>query len=125
MPRQRTPLRELIVWGAAAVLAPLASAAAAAGEAGGELAPVVRLRGAVVDPVGGAIGGAVVTAVDLESGERTAVTADQRGRYRLELTPGRYRVEAAAPHFAPAAEEVVLAGGGVLDFKLPLARFYD
>jgi iron complex outermembrane receptor protein len=127
MPRQRTPLRELIVLGAAAVLAPLASAAAAAGagEAGGELAPVVRLRGAVVDPVGGAIGGAVVTAVDLESGERTAATADQRGRYRLELTPGRYRVEAAAPHFAPAAEEVVLAGGEVLDFKLPLARFYD
>jgi iron complex outermembrane recepter protein len=104
---------------AIAVLAPGGTAAAAVGAEG------VRLRGAVVDPVGGAIGGAVVTAVELATGEQTAATADERGRYRLELAPGRYRVEAVAAHFAPAAHEVVLAGDEVLDFKLPLARIYD
>ncbi len=104
---------------AIAVLAPGGTAAAAVGGGG------VRLRGAVVDPVGGAIGGAVVTAVELATGKQTAATADERGRYRLELAPGRYRVEAVAAHFAPAAQEVVLAGDEVLDFKLPLARIYD
>ena len=125
--RKWTSVRELIVCVAVAALAPGATAAAAAGGegAGADPAPEVRLRGAVVDPVGGAIHGAVVTAVHLETGERTAATADERGRYQLELTPGRYQVEAAAPYFAPAVAEIVLAGGEVLDFKLPLARVYD
>lgn len=125
--RRWTPVRERIVYVAVAALALGGTAAAAAGgeEAGGDPAPEVRLRGAVVDPVGGAIDGAVVAAVNLETGERTAAVADERGRYRLELAPGRYRVEAAAPYFEPAAEEVALAGGEELDFKLPLPRVYD
>jgi iron complex outermembrane receptor protein len=113
-----TPVRELIVWVAVAALAPAVAA-------GADPAPEVRLRGAVADPIGGAIDGAVVTAVNTETGERTAATADGRGRYRLAVTRGLYRVEAVAPHFAPAAEEVLLAGDGVLDFELPLARVYD
>src|SRR5688500_13332770 len=91
------PVLELVVCVAVAALAPDGTAAAAAGAVEGDPAPAVRLRGAVVDPVGGAIHGAVVTAANLETGERTAATADERGRYRLELAPGRYRVEAVAP----------------------------
>ena len=82
--RKWTPVRELIVCVTVAALAPGATAAAAAGAegAGGDPAPEVRLWGAVVDPVGGAIDGAVVAAVNLETGEQTAAVADERGRYR-------------------------------------------
>jgi iron complex outermembrane receptor protein len=105
----------------------VAALAGGAAAAAGETAEPegVRLHGQVADPFGGPIAGAVVTAVSLETGETAAATADRRGRYGLVLRPGSYRVAAAAPHFAPAEEEVALAGGEVLDFELALARVYD
>ncbi len=112
---------------AAAVGEERASESAAAADPVAAPAPV-RLRGTIVDPVGAALEGAVVTAENLVTGERVSATADRRGRYVLELAAGRWRVEAAAEFFAPAAEEVDLAGGAggeALDFKLQIARVYD
>ena len=116
----RTRVRRLVCVGAAALA--LGGGAAADGN---ETAAAARLRGSVADPVGGAVAGALVTAVSLDTGEEVAAAADERGRYRLELNPGRYRVEAAAAHFAPAAEEVDVAGDQVLDFRLRIGRVYD
>jgi hypothetical protein len=64
------------------------------------------IRGVVTDPTGGAIAGAQVTAVEIETGlSRTATTNDQ-GAYLLVLLPvGHYRLRATANGFEKYVQE--------------------
>lgn len=58
------------------------------------------LIGNVTDPSGAAIPNVALTAVNLATNARTETRSDAVGRYVLTpLTPGTYRVEAAAPGF--------------------------
>src|ERR1051326_5159702 len=53
--------------------------------------------GNVVDTQGGAIGGAQVTATNIDTNLSRTVSTNAQGEYRLEfLPPGSYRIEVAA-----------------------------
>jgi iron complex outermembrane receptor protein len=82
-----------------------------------------RLRGAVTDPVGGALRGAAVTAADVVTGSVRSTTTDARGRYALELPAGRYEVEARAELFQTRSTKIVLDRSGTLDLRLEIAVF--
>ncbi len=51
------------------------------------------MTGRVVDPSGGALPGAAVTAINLDTGIRTAVATNAEGHYTIPLLPpGRYSI---------------------------------
>jgi hypothetical protein len=59
------------------------------------------VRGRIADTLGGVIGGAVVTLIDEQNVEKTAVT-DEAGTYAFKaVTPGKYKLRVAATSFAP------------------------
>src|ERR1700687_2492417 len=65
--------------------------------------------GQVVDPSGGAINGATVTVIYLDTGFRRAVQSDTGGRFSFpHVQPGHYRVEAEAPAFERAQQSVTV-----------------
>jgi len=68
---------------------------------------IETLSGTVSDISGAGISGALVTASCGSFSQ--AVTTDSLGAYRLQLSPGRYRVRVTADKFAPTEREVVLA----------------
>jgi hypothetical protein len=58
------------------------------------------IAGTITDSTGAAVGGATVTAVSNDTGERRSVTANGVGGYRIEsVTPGTFVVTAQAPSF--------------------------
>ena len=62
--------------------------------------PTGRVRGRILDELGGAIVGASVVAVDTNNKERTTTTNDQ-GLFSInDLTPGKYKIRASASGFA-------------------------
>src|SRR5689334_1096741 len=62
--------------------------------------PTGRVRGRILDELGGAIVGASVVAVDRNNKERTTTTNDQ-GLFSInDLTPGKYKIRASASGFA-------------------------
>jgi hypothetical protein len=82
------------------------------------------LAGQVVDPSGGAIGGAIVTMIYVETGFRRIVRSEADGRFAFpQVQPGRYRIEAEAPAFAHVQQSVAVPLGRVeiVVLTLPLA----
>jgi hypothetical protein len=77
--------------------------------------------GTAMDTSGAAIAGAVITALD-SAGQTYNAAADEKGEYRItELTPGVYKVLAAAPGFKDWAQEGVAVKAGEdsrVDIKL-------
>ena len=84
------------------------------------------LGGQVVDPSGGAIGGATVTIVRVETGFRRTVQSDADGRFSFpQVQPGRYRIQAEAPAFEHVQQSVTVPLGRVetVVLTLPIAGF--
>ena len=80
------------------------------------------LSGTIRDATGGAVGGASVRVVSIETGLVRAVKADELGRYRVPVLPsGDYRVEVEAAQFGKATRKIRLMVGqtAILDFELP------
>ncbi|HWW88551.1 MAG TPA: carboxypeptidase-like regulatory domain-containing protein [Vicinamibacterales bacterium] len=82
------------------------------------------LSGQVLDPSGGAIGGARVTILSVDTGFRRTLRGDEDGRFSFpHVQPGEYRVEAEAPAFEHIQRSVTVALGRVqtLTLMLPVA----
>ena len=82
------------------------------------------LGGQVVDPSGGAIGGATLTIVYVATGFRRTVRSDADGRFSFpQVQPGLYRIEADAPAFEHVQQPVTVSLGRVeiVALTLPIA----
>ncbi len=83
------------------------------------------LDGTVVDESGGAVPGAAVTVVNLDTSVARTATTDARGRYTAAaLAPGRYRISVSLKGFGTQTRDgVALALGqsATIDFKLSVA----
>jgi hypothetical protein len=100
------------------LLAAFTSDAAAQSDTTGEL------TGQVIDPSGGAIGGATVTAVYVDTGFRRTVQTDADGRFSFpHVQPGGYRVEAQVAAFEHVQQAVTVPLGRVqtVTLTLPIA----
>jgi len=90
------------------------------------LEPRQGLTGRVIDPEGTPVGGARVEARPLEPdrvSSYTSVQTDRRGRFHLELEPGKYRVAASEQGFVEAVlEPVVVEEGPPREIELRLQR---
>jgi hypothetical protein len=70
------------------------------------------LGGQVVDRSGGAIRGAAVTIIHVDTGFRRTVQSDIEGRFSFpHVQPGLYRVEAEAPAFERVRQSVTVPLG--------------
>lgn len=82
------------------------------------------IEGTLRDPSGGVLANGRVRVVQTETGAQRELAADSRGYYQaLELSPGAYRVEAAAAGFQSTARAgLSLSAGRTLsvDFTLPV-----
>ena len=68
-----------------------------------------RISGIVTDPSGAVIPGAVVTAVQVGTGAKTEVKANEQGEYTFpSLAPSTYNVTVAAPGFSGATLQNIL-----------------
>ncbi len=89
---------------------------------------VTRATGVIRDPAGNPVAGALVTAIlenSVQEG-RKATRSGPDGRYSLPLTPGRYKLEAAADGFRIYSRAHSLAGLAVtIDIDLQLAERTD
>jgi hypothetical protein len=82
------------------------------------------LSGQVLDPSGGAISGATVTIVYVDTGFRRASQTDAEGRFSFpQVQPGDYRVEADAPAFEHRQQAVTVPLGRAetVTLTLPIA----
>jgi hypothetical protein len=66
------------------------------------------LTGQITDPQNAALSGASVTITNTQTGEARTVVTDAEGRFRADLTPGRYDVRVALQGFTTANRENVL-----------------
>jgi hypothetical protein len=66
------------------------------------------LVGQVTDQQGASVPGATVTITNTQTNEVRTATADEAGRYRLDLPPGRYNVRFTQQGFTPVLREDVL-----------------
>ena len=82
----------------------------------------VTISGRIVDTNGLAIAGATVTATLVETGIERTITTNDEGRYKfIELSPGLYKVLAAASGFGTKEKidlETISGQGVQLDFTL-------
>lgn len=79
------------------------------------------IKGMVKDQNGAVIAGAVVTALNTTSSQKTTVSADSSGQYQFSnLSPGTYRIAASANGFGESAETVTVDAGSSVtqDFTL-------
>src|SRR6266699_3432085 len=82
------------------------------------------LGGQVVDRSGGAISGAKVTIIHVDTGFRRAVQSDVEGRFSFpHVQPGLYRVDAEAPAFERLQQSVTVPLGRTetVTLTLPIA----
>src|SRR6202163_2195641 len=80
------------------------------------------LGGQVIDRSAGAISGATVTIIHVDTGFRRAVQSDVEGRFSFpHVQPGRYRVEAEAPAFERVQQSVTVPLGRTATVNLMLA----
>jgi hypothetical protein len=76
----------------------------------------------VVDPTGGVVPGAQVTARHLDTNVRTDSVTDQDGRFRFPyLRVGRYEIVVTQPGFTPATRVLMLTAGGAFELPVSLA----
>ena len=82
------------------------------------------IEGTLRDSTGGVLANGKVRVVQRETGAERELAVDGKGYYQaLELSPGTYRVEAAAAGFQPSARQgLTLSAGRTLtvDFTLPV-----
>src|SRR5258708_6885016 len=86
--------------------------------------PTGALAGQVIDRSAGAIGGATVTIIRVETGFHRAVQSDLEGRFSFpHVQPGLYRVEAEAPAFERVQQSVTVPLGRTetVTVTLPIA----
>src|SRR5215471_7197613 len=83
------------------------------------------ILGSVTDPSGGAVSGAQVSIVNLDTNVRTQLTTNSEGQYtRPYLPPGRYEVDIAANGFAAFRQPAInlaMAAQTRVDARLTLA----
>src|SRR5262249_2958371 len=87
-------------------------------------AATVEVSGRIVDPSGGALPGVTVTLTSIGGSDLPveAVT-DSQGGYTFGAPPGRYRIHAELPGFAPVDRDVAIDADPVrLDLQLALAH---
>jgi hypothetical protein len=88
-----------------------------------------EIEGVVLDVLGGALPGAAVTAVHIDSGFRIERTASGAGRFFLAPLPiGRYDISVALSGFSPAVHHDVIVRAGdrlVLSLTLQIGRVTD
>lgn len=91
------------------------------------------LKGAVTDPAGAVITGALIQIVYWGRSDRgktpekdQAVYTDINGEFKFELAPGIYDVFISAVAFSPVTKQVKLDAGKetVFNAKLKLSRFF-
>ena len=87
-------------------------------------ASTVALSGRVVDPSGGAVVRARVSAA-ADAGPAVTTETDGRGEFTVAVAPGAYTVKVAAPGFQEAVRPVTVAGGhpAALAFTLAVEKF--
>jgi hypothetical protein len=79
------------------------------------------LSGRVEDANGAALGGAVVTATNIETNQTQTTTSDAEGRYRFAYLPvGGCRLSVEARGFAVLTKQLTLTVGQALDVPLRL-----
>jgi hypothetical protein len=81
------------------------------------------LVGQVVDQQGASLPGATVTVTNAQTNEIRTAIADNQGRYRIDLVPGRYSVRFTQPGFTPVQRDDVLVLLGTtftLEGRLPV-----
>ena len=70
------------------------------------------IRGRVIDPSGSVVGGATVSAKNVDTGLTRDAVSNEEGTYVLaELPAGVYTVKVTVPGFAPVAQNVVVSVG--------------
>ena len=116
MKRLCEPLAALVLLGILSATAPRLAFAQSETTGG--------VDGHVADPVGGAIRGATLRFIYIETGFRRTVQTDREGRFSFpHLQPGVYRVEAVASGFAPVRQTLTVQLGRTesVSLVLPIA----
>src|SRR5215510_8734245 len=87
------------------------------------------IRGTVADPSGAVVGGATVTAINVETSFRATTVSTGDGNYNIpSLTAGLYRVEVDAAGFKKLIQDNVRVNAGVivaLDLHLTIGETVD
>lgn len=79
------------------------------------------LSGHIEDAGGAVVGGASLTATNLETNQKQLATTDTNGRYRFPyLQVGTYKLSIEAQGFAPVTRQLTLTVGQALDLPLRL-----
>ncbi len=97
---------------------PASTTASSAGEAATVDPGGVPVHGRVNDIGGGPIAGALLVARALTGSPAGMATADENGRYQLQLEPGAYRLRASYPGYASAERKLRIAGSREENFRL-------
>src|ERR1700686_2160269 len=81
-----------------------------------------RIVGTVMDQTGGAVSGAIVTVLDVQTGTTRTLTTEDSGTYNApNLTPGTYKVRAEFKGFkVTERQNIVLEVGQEIRVDLPL-----
>src|SRR5580698_6584162 len=111
--------RHLCAFAAAAILAPACFFSV---NLGAQNISTAQLNGAIHDPSGAVVSGAVVTVEDVSKGFSRSTTSDSQGNYQLVLLPpGTYTVTVTSPGFNKLVEEnVVLTTGEQAQLSLSM-----
>jgi carboxypeptidase family protein len=79
------------------------------------------LTGIITDSSAGVLPGVTITAVHIASGNSFVAVTDDRGRYRIPLRIGEYRVSAELPGFGTATKTAAVQVGQTLVINLQMA----
>jgi hypothetical protein len=113
-------LCRLLILGIAVALGAQSIAYAQAGAA---------IAGAIVDESKGVLPGVTVTATELDTGRQHVGVSDERGEYRLvNVSPGRYRVQADLPGFASVVMprvELLVGQNAAIPFTMKVATLEE
>ena len=84
------------------------------------------LSGTVTDPNGAAVPNAAVTAKNIDRGSTRTATANEEGRYTINVLPlGNYEVKAEAANFQAVTQNVAVTAGTVTALDLVLGITVD
>ena len=84
------------------------------------------LSGTITDPNGSVVPNATVTATNIGRGAKRTATANQEGRYIINVLPlGDYEVKAEAANFQPAKQTITVTSGTTTSLDLVLGITVD